>query len=408
MEKHLFRVTDPEYKELDELTFKSKNLHNATLYHMRQFYFKHHYFPGYASVNKEFTHSNQPDYRSLPAKVAKHTQMQVDEACRSFAALNEKHKKGELENRPSLPGYLHPQKGRFILHYELGAISRRSLEKGLIHLSRTKLYIPTKVDPSKVQFVRIVPKNRTITVEVGYREILPELKQDCRRIAALDLGVNNLAVCSSNVMDPLLIDGRYLKAVNQRANKAIASAKSYEETSHGRKTSRKIQAMYLKRNNRISDYLHKATRYLVNQFVSNQIDTVIIGHNKGWKQDTNMGARNNQNFCQIPFNDFISLLSYKCRLSGIQVILSEESYTSRCSFLDDEECEKQENYKGRRIQRGLFKTAKGKVINADLNGSLNILKKGMLSLEKWNESLYQQCLNRNENASLLRYNVPRS
>lgn len=407
-EKHLFRPGDPEYKELDKLAFKSKNLFNATLYSMRQFFFKNRYFPSYADINKEFTHSDQPDYRALPAKVAKHTQMQVDEACRSFYELNRMYRAGELADRPSLPKYLHKAKGRNVLQYEAGAISKRWLQKGLIHLSRTDLYIPTKIDPSRVQFVRIVPKNRAIAVEVGYKEDLPNLKKDCCRIAALDLGVSNLAVCSSNVMGPLLIDGKYLKAVNQRADKAISAARSYEEKQHGKKTSSKIQAMYLRRSNRITDYMHKATRYLVNQFVSNDIDTVIIGHNPGWKQDANMGSVNNQNFCQIPFNLFISQLTYKCRMAGIRVLLNEESYTSKCSFLDNEECTEQEAYKGRRIRRGLFKSGSGKVINADLNGSLNILKKGMQALGLWNESLYQQCLDRNEKASLIRYSVPRS
>ncbi|MDE5757301.1 MAG: transposase, partial [Allobaculum sp.] len=227
VEKHLFRLGDLEYKELDDLTFKSKNLYNATLYAMRQFFFKHHYFPGYATVTKEFTHSDQPDYRALPAKVSKHVQMQADEACKSFAQLNEMYKAKALKNRPKIPKYLHKQKGRCVLHYERGAISKRSLKKGLIHLSQTNLYIPTKADPSHVQFVRIVPKNQVITVEVGYKKELTKQKQECCRIAALDLGVNNLAVCSSNVMAPILIDGKYLKSVNQRANKAIAAAQSY-------------------------------------------------------------------------------------------------------------------------------------------------------------------------------------
>lgn len=407
-ERHLFRENDPEYKELDELTFKSKNLYNAALYAMRQFFFQNHYFPGYAAINKEFTHSNQPDYRALPAKVSKHVQMQADEACKSFEKLNKLYRDGDLKSKPNLPKYLHKQKGRQVLHYEKGAISKRFLKNGLIHLSKTNLYIPTKVDPSKVQFVRIVPKNRTIIVEVGYKEELPDLKQETSRVAALDLGLNNLAVCSSNVMTPILIDGRYLKSVNQRANKAIAAARSHEEVRHGKKTSPKIQAMYLRRNNRNSDYMHKATRYLVNQFVSNHIDTVIIGYNPGWKQDINIGTKNNQNFCQIPFLDFVNKLTYKCALEGIKVIVNEESYTSKCSFLDNEECRKHESYTGRRIHRGLFKSGKGRVMNADLNGSLNILKKGMQHLGQWNDSLYRQCLDWNKSACFSRYYVPRS
>lgn len=407
VEKHLIREDDPYYHELDELTFKSKNLYNATLYAMRQFFFENNYFPGYAKINKEFTHADQPDYRNLPAKVSKHVQMLVDEACQSFAELNSLYKDGELANRPRLPKYLHKTKGRQVLHYELGAISKKYLKKGVVLLSQTNIYLTTDVDPSQVQFVRIVPKGRTFVIEIGYKEELPALQEEPKRIAALDLGVNNLAVCSSNVMNPVLVDGRYLKSVNQRANKAIAAAKSYEKIHHGLKTTDRIKSMYLKRNNRIADYMHKASRYLVNQFVSNDIDTVIIGHNAGWKQDTNMGKRNNQNFVQIPFNDFIDKLTYKCQMEGIRVICIEESYTSKCSFLDNEECCHHNSYMGNRIKRGLFKSQTGKLMNADLNGSLNILKKGMQSINQWTDPLYQQCLDQNAFVSPVRYNVPR-
>ncbi len=407
-ERHLIRKNDPLYKELDELTFKAKNLYNATLYAMRQHFFVRGFFPSYQTVNKAFTHGNQPDYRSLPAKVSKHVQMEVEEACKSFTELQKLYSEGELENRPALPRYLHKTRGRQTLHYERGAISKPSLKKGIIHLSRTNICIPTCVEPSSVQFVRVVPKPMAVVVEVGYKKELPALPKESGRIAALDLGVNNLALCSSNVMTPILVDGRYLKSVNQRANKAIARTVSDEEKRNGKKSSRRIQAMWQRRKNRISDYLHKASRYLVNQFVSNQIDTVIIGHNPGWKQDTNMGKRNNQNFCQIPYNELIDMISYKCRLAGIRVIVTEESHTSKCSFLDNEECCHHDHYMGRRIKRGLFRCSDGRKINADLNGSLNILKKGMLSVDRWTDELYRECVEMNEKTSPVRYLVPRA
>jgi putative transposase len=407
-EKHLFRKDDPAFRELDDLTFRSKNLYNSTLYAMRQYFFEHRCFPGYRKVNADFTHENQPDYRALPAKVAKHVQMMADEACRSFLTLNALHREGKLQDRPKLPGYMDKTKGRQVLHYEKGAISRPWLQKGIIHLSGTELYIPTGADPAKVQFVRIVPAGGAFAVEVGYREELPELKEGPSRIAALDLGVNNLAVCCSNVSGPVLIDGKYLKSINQRSNKAIAKAKAEARKKNGQNMTVRIRAMYLRRNNRILDYMHKATRYLVNHFVSSQIDTVVIGHSKGWKQDTDMGKRTNQNFCQIPFNMFISMLCYKCRMAGIRAVCTEESYTSKCSFLDDEECRKHKEYMGRRVHRGLFRSHDGTVINADLNGSLNILKKEMQKMDAWNDTLYRQCVEHNLKTDLVRYKVPRS
>ena len=137
----------------------------------------------------------------------------------------------------------------------------------------------------------------------------------------------------------------------------------------------------------MNDYLQKASTYLVNQFVSNDITTVVIGYNKNWKQDINMGKKNNQNFVQIPFRQFINMVAYKCYLEGITVYEQEESYTSKCSFLDGEPIQKHEKYRGRRVKRGLYQTSTGKLINADVNGACNILKKFLLKKEAWNEEI---------------------
>lgn len=164
--------------------------------------------------------------------------------------------------------------------------------------------------------------------------------------------------------------------MNHYYNKRLSIAKSLlDKRNKGQKTSRRLRKLTLKRNNKIKDYLHKASKHVVNHLVSSNINTLIVGKNDGWKQDTNLGKKNNQNFVQIPFNMFISILSYKCKLRGIAFILQEESYTSKCSFLDNEEIRKHERYIGGRIHRGLFKSSGGELINADVNGSLNILRK---------------------------------
>ena len=142
----------------------------------------------------------------------------------------------------------------------------------------------------------------------------------------------------------------------------------------------------------MNDYIHKSTTVLVNQLVSNDISNLVIGYNKGWKQDINIGTRNNQNFIQIPFYKVISQLEYKCKLVGIKVELQEESYTSKCSFLDNEEVKKHEVYKGIRIKRGLYVSSEGKEINADLNGAMNILKKYLCKKEVWNLALVKDCI----------------
>lgn len=138
-----------------------------------------------------------------------------------------------------------------------------------------------------------------------------------------------------------------------------------------------MQRLTDKRNNKVTDYLHKASRVLVNQLVSREITTLVIGKNPNMKQDINIGKVNNQNFVQLPIMRFADMVKYKCELEGINVVLNEESYTSKCSFIDGEQICKHETYMGRRIKRGLFKSANGKYINADVNGSYNIMRKAI-------------------------------
>lgn len=177
---------------------------------------------------------------------------------------------------------------------------------------------------------------------------------------------------SSNVTKPFIINGKPLKSINQYWNKERARLQSLLGD---KKTSKRIQSITNKRNNKVKDYLHKSSRKLVDFLVSNNISTLVVGYNEEWKQGVNLGKRNNQSFVFIPYYTLIEQLEYKCRLEGINFILTEESYTSKCSFLDNEEVCKHEKYLGKRIKRGLFKSKEGKLINADLNGSLNILKK---------------------------------
>lgn len=189
----------------------------------------------------------------------------------------------------------------------------------------------------------------------------------------IDLGLNNLASCVSNTGSCFIINGRPLKSINQYYNKRLAYLKSILKGN--KQISKRIRSLTNKRNNKIKDYLHKASRVLINHVVSNGINTIMIGHNRCWKQEINIGKRNNQNFVSIPFNMFISMISYKATLEGINVKIVEESYTSKCSFLDNEKICKHEEYAGRRIKRGLFKTSSGSIINADINAAFNIIRK---------------------------------
>ena len=364
------------YQEIDNLCFKSKNLFNATLYDERQTYFNTGKFKFYNKINKDFVKNNQPDYRALPAKVSKHTQMKVDQAIKSFLALK---KSPNINFKPNFPKYL-KKDGRFVVEYERGALSFK--RKGFIRLSKTNIYIPTKLDKSVIQQVRLIPKTGYYLIEVLYRK--PKIKYKQKKLthqtkfASIDLGLNNLATVTSNVFQPLIINGRPIKSINQYYNKNLK--KKQKLLSANQYTSKKIKQLTYKREMKLNDYLHKSAKYLVNYLVSQTIDILVIGTNKGWKQNINIGKRNNQNFVNIPFYKFKQILTYLCEENGIEIHEQEESYTSKASFLEQDFIpifneNKKYTFSGRRIFRGLYKTKNKKIINADVNGSLNILRK---------------------------------
>ena len=294
--------------------------------------------------------------------------------------------KGKYDKPVKIPKYLDKKKGRQVVHYEKGAISFK--EQGYIKLSKTNIKIKTKLTKDKVQFVRLVPKNNYIVIEIGYN--IKEQEQKLNdNVLAIDIGVNNIASCVTTNGDKFLINGKQLKYINHNYNKRIANIQSKLKLTHNKNKSRYKSKIINKRNNRINDYLHKITTYIVNQAVSKNIGTIVVGYNKEWKQDTNMSKSNNQNFVNIPFYRFINMLDYKCRLKGISFKTITEEYTSKCSFIDDEEITKHITYSGKRINRELFKTKKGIIINADINGAYNILKKYMKENATWNEKISQ-------------------
>jgi transposase, IS605 orfB family len=369
-ERHIIKNN----KELDILCFNSKNLYNKALYLVRQHYFETKNYLNYYDVNRLMIDSKDVDYYALPCKVSNQTLRLLDRNFSSFFALLKKKQSGNHNKLIRIPRYLDKQ-GRFIAIFPKDAVSKVYLRKGLIKLSSLSIKIPTKVTESNIVEVRVLPRNNHHVVEVVYKVEEKESKSDNGRYASIDLGLNNLATVGSNVVKSFIINGRPLKSINQYWNKEKARLQSLLKGD--KKTSKRIESITNKRNNKIKDYLHKSSKYIVNFLVSNDISTLIIGYNEEWKQNINIGKKNNQSFTAIPFYTFIKQLEYKCKLEGINIILTEESYTSKCSFLDNESVEKHESYLGKRIKRGLFKSAKNRIINADLNGSLNILKKAV-------------------------------
>ena len=228
--------------------------------------------------------------------------------------------------------------------------------------------------------VRIIPKGIGYCLEIIYTKELEIRKgkaPDSSRVTSIDLGVRNLVTLATNIGErPIVVKGGIVKSINQYYNKCKAHFQSIADR-QGIKTSHRLQRLSLRRHGKLKDYFHKLSRRIVEWYVQHNIGTIVIGYNERWKQQTTLGRQNNQTFVTIPFYQLVNQISYKAEEEGIQVIKQEESYTSKCSFLDNESIEHHDRYRGRRITRGLFRAGNGTIINADVNAAYNILRKAI-------------------------------
>ena len=375
VEKHIINPSNPLYSECDRVCFQSKNIFNKSLYEIRKAYEEDGRYLNYQNLYHHMKQFEVYDY--LPKKVFCWTLKGVSQAYDSYFALLKKKKEGKYNKDVNIPFYKHKTKGRYVTIYPKQALNKRKFAKsGLIKLSQTNIEIKTKIkNYDDILEVKISPKAHCYVIVVVYRINDVDMVPDNGRYLGIDLGLNNLFTIGSNVqgLQPVIINGKPLKAINQYYNKRVADLKS--KLDGKQYTSKTIKKITLKRNNRVSDYMHKATRKIVNYAKDNNISKVIIGYNKEWKTELNHGKRGNQNFIHIPHRKGVDMLKYKLLQHGIELIEHEESYTSKCSFLDLEPVKKHEKYLGRRIKRGMFKSSSGRKINADVNGALNIMRK---------------------------------
>ena len=388
VEKQIVRPSNPMYKELDHLCFLSKNLYNITLYTIRQHYFETKKYKSYFSIVNDFTKENQIDFRALPAKVSRYTIQLVDQNMKSFFALLKKKQNNQYDKSVRLPKYLDKTSGRQVVHYHKSSLSFK--KEGFVKLSKSNIEFQTKVPKNEIQYLKLVPCGNHIKVLIGYDKTKKKLKSTQKRIASIDVGQNNLMTVTSNVFHPIIYNGKPVKSVNQFYNKIKAQEQSRLMKENNVYWSKRLGQLTLWRENRINNYFHKVTHHFVNYCIANDIDTVIIGRNQQWKDNINLGKRANQNFVSIPFGQLYDLLKYKLELHGITYIETEESYTSKCSFIDREEICKHELYVGRRIKRGLFRSKEGIKYNADINGSLNILRKYMTEICTYTDDLHEE------------------
>ena len=401
-------------KELSELCHQCKDLYNLGNFYVRQDYFHYSYIDccGYLSfydLDSKFMLKPTEAYKKLSSQVAQNVLKMLINNWKAYYSAKKDWKKNPIkyQRKPNPPKYLR-KNGEFIACFNH---QHTKIKNG-------KIYFPkkTKLEPIEVvttqdisQQIRIVPKNDVYILEMIYSSNKHEVQFDYNRMIAIDLGINNLACVVNNIrLQPFAINGKPLKSTNHYFNKEVAllqsktsnvmrdkckknyTGKIYKKD--GKETQNfidyvnrmakndlqhtsKMKKLRRIRHNRIKDYMHKASRYIINFCIENNIGNIIIGKNLLWKNKVNLGKRINQNFVQIPFNMLIDKIQYKADLIGINVKIITEEYTSKCSFLDNELIKKHNKYKGKRISRGLFKSSNGTIINADVNAGYNIMKK---------------------------------
>ena len=209
-----------------------------------------------------------------------------------------------------------------------------------------------------------------------YNLEVSEIKQDNSRYIGIDIGLDNLATLTNNVgIQPIIISGRKLKSINKYYNKQMSHYREIAKRMNNLDYTNRMNKLTIKRNNMITDLIHKASKSIINYALSCGVNTIVIGNNKDWKRNSSMSKKVNQSFIGIPHQMLINQIIYKAENVGIKTIVTEESYTSGTSFLDNELPIKENYNKLRRIYRGLFVSNKGIKINADVNGSLQIMKK---------------------------------
>ena len=385
-------LTKQEYQVLRELCKISKNLYNVGLYHVKQHYFTEKSFLTY-EANYHVSKNNE-NYKLLQAGISQQILKVVDRNFKSFFSLLKKAKHGEYRFQDvKMPRYL-PKDGMFQLVLSTNAIR---VKDGYFYIPLSKEYkkkrgmkelkvkFPPQLEGKTLKEVRIMPKakGQHFDIHYIYEQSFETAELNKSKAIGIDIGLNNLATCVTSDGLSYLYDGKPLKSMNHYYNKVKAKWQAVS-MKQGLKYTKRLARIDVKRNNRVKDYMRKTARSIINLCIEQNIGTLVVGYNKDFKRNINLGKKNNQQFTQIPFGLLREYLYNLCEQYGIEYVEQEESYTSKASFFDQDELptwkpEKEEYaFSGKRICRGLYQTGKGFIVNADVNGALNILRKSNL------------------------------
>lgn len=382
------RLSKEDYRTIRELCHIAKNLANEAIYNVRQYYFSEGEFLKY---EKNYTLlKNSPNYKALNSNMAQQILKEVDGSFKSFFSLLKLAKQGKYAFKDCrLPHYL-PKDGYTTL--VIGFVRLKG-NKLILPFSNSfkkthkavEITIPPILLDKKVKEIRIIPKAKARFFEIQYiyEAECVQRNLNTNNALALDLGINNLVTAVSSNGKSFIIDGKKLKSINQWFNKENARLQSIKDKQHyGEKSTNRQKAIARNRNNKVNDYMNKAARKVINYCIANDMGTLVVGYNETFQRGGHIGKRNNQNFVNIPYGQLRSKLEYLCKMNGIIFVKQEESYTSKSSFWDRDDIPvynadnpREYQFSGKRIHRGQYKTASGKIINADVNGALNIMRK---------------------------------
>lgn len=383
VEKHVIKKSHPHYSMFCEYTHLSKNLYNHANFLVRNEFTKTGKWLRYQEIDKILKQDvDYPDYKNIPdAQSAQQTLRLLDSNWKAFfSSIKDWSKnKDKYSGKPKLPKYK-PKDGKMVF---MLTNQRVRLRDGLLHFPKSFqgfIMKPRCVrldNFKKINQIRIVPNNQVFCVEIVYSISIDDtLLLDNGRYMSIDLGLDNLATIVTNTgLNPIIVNGKGLKSNNQYYNKKKAHYQKVSKQMNDKFYTNRLYRLTQKRNFKIEDSLHKISKFIVKSALSNDIHTIVIGNNKDWKRDISLGKKVNQSFVTIPHQKLIEKVIYKARNVGINVILTEESYTSGTSFLDGESPKKEFYNKKRRIHRGLFVSSKGVQINADVNAAYQIMKK---------------------------------
>ena len=385
-QQHLITTTPENKAVLEFICSEANKLTNCGIYYCRQILFKAGKYVKKYELD-ELLKSN-PHFKAMRSACAQQTLHRVVESFKSYKALSKLYKSGKLLQKPRLPNY-RKKGGMAVVSYPQRWVKLKDGKlrfalgkqvKSWFKIDHFLLPMPSNLEFKSIKEFRFVPRNGCLYLEFVYEQ--PDVKPVTpnNKVLGIDPGLNNWLTCVSNIGKSFIVDGRKVKSQNQWYNKQISKFKEGKESGYW---DEQLANITEKRNRQMRDNINKAARFVINWCLKNDISTIVFGWNQGNKDGINIGKKNNQQFVQIPTARLKNRLAGLCEKHGIKFIETEESYTSKASFLDNDFLPtfgaKPEGWtaSGKRVKRGLYQDSQGQLINADCNGAANILTKAI-------------------------------